>query len=143
MICNCCGSSDIKVSSAGKLSDYPFFARCNSCNATASVNHANKPVGTFADKSTRKLRDIAHKEFDRIWRNSINETSRDDAYEWLAKELMIPLDLCHLSFMGKDALKKVIEVSKKRCEVLHKRRKKEELQKKKFIRKNFKRRKDV
>lgn len=52
------------------------------------------PLGTPADKETRRAREAAHAAFDPIWRNKT--LRRADAYRRLAAKLGISPDECHI-----------------------------------------------
>lgn len=60
------------------------------------------PMGELADKETRALRILAHRAFDPIWRK--NYMNRNQAYNWLAKQLNISYNICHFSLMSKENL---------------------------------------
>lgn len=60
-------------------------------------------------KSRRaKLRIAAHKCFDPIW--EFGSDSRGKAYQWLAQELGLPPDRCHMKLMDEAQLLRVIEL---------------------------------
>ena len=56
------------------------------------------PAGIMANRTLRKLRIAAHKNFDIICKNGI--MSKRDLYLWLANLLNIPLSQAHISFLG-------------------------------------------
>lgn len=53
-----------------------------------------KPLGTPADKETRRAREAAHAAFDPIWRDK--SLRRTEAYRRLAAKLGISVDECHI-----------------------------------------------
>jgi hypothetical protein len=63
----------------------------------------------MADRATRALRIKAHEEFDKLWRTGL--MSRSKAYFWLASELEIASDQCHISWLTKEQLIKTARIS--------------------------------
>jgi hypothetical protein len=57
----------------------------------------------MADKTTRHLRAKAHESFDQLWRSGL--MTRSDAYRWLARELEIDGEACHISLLTQDQLR--------------------------------------
>lgn len=62
------------------------------------------------DRRATKAREMAHKAFDPIWRRRY--MTRSEAYLWLALQLGIPVDDCHMGMMTNAECQRVIEVSK-------------------------------
>lgn len=75
--------------------------------------HAGTSIaaGTMANRTLRKLRIDAHKNFDIICKNGI--MSKRDLYLWLANLLNVPLSLAHISFLGEYYCRLVIDESQK------------------------------
>lgn len=55
----------------------------------------DQPKGTFADKPTRQARKDAHAAFDPLFDSG--EMSREDAYAWLAVQMGLSIEQCHIS----------------------------------------------
>jgi hypothetical protein len=58
------------------------------------------PLGTPANPPLRKLRSQTHAEFDPLWRGGFRAKkvmSRTECYAWLASQLGIHPDLCHVA----------------------------------------------
>lgn len=113
--CDSCGSANIERTTNDVIygqayGKWPHIYFCNECRAAVGCHVGTFiPLGKMADRQTRYLRKKAHCEFDRIWQDGL--MSREDAYNWLAEQLQIEQNECHLSWISKDQLKKTIEVS--------------------------------
>jgi hypothetical protein len=116
--CDRCASLNIqfcenKVLYHGKnYGKWPWCWYCNDCGAAVGC-HSNTrlPLGTMTDAKTRLLRRLAHDAFDPLWRDRYMK--RSQAYGWLARQLNITTENCHISQMSREQLKLVIELSKK------------------------------
>lgn len=114
--CDNCGSSDIVYTTNSilyhgpMLGDWPWIHFCNNCRAAVGChNGTNIPMGKMADKKVRMLRAKAHSHFDRIWSNQV--MPRSQAYAWLAEQLGIPTEECHLAWLTKEQLVETIRLS--------------------------------
>lgn len=67
-------------------------ARCGCHKGT------HNPLGTLADKETRKLREMVHKAFDTIWKRG--SLSRKEAYFRLADCMLIDHHECHVGMFN-------------------------------------------
>lgn len=67
-----------------------------------------KPLGRLADKVLRKAKRNAHQAFDYLWQDRI--MSRKEAYAWLAKELGIKPERCHIGMMDVQTCNAVVDV---------------------------------
>lgn len=65
------------------------------------------PLGRLADKVLRKAKNNAHQAFDYIWKDRI--MTRKEAYAWLAKELGIPPERCHIGMMDVSTCNAVVD----------------------------------
>lgn len=54
----------------------------------------------------------AHAEFDPIWRDGL--VGRKEAYAWLASQLGIHTDVCHIGMFDEEMCRKVAEICKNR-----------------------------
>lgn len=83
---------------------YGFKWECTPCDASVGCHKdTQRPKGTLANKATRAARIAAHEAFDPIWleklRRSPHRTKasvREGAYEWLARQLQLTKDECHI-----------------------------------------------
>ena len=64
------------------------------------------PMGMPCGRTTAKARQVAHAAFDPIWEAKVaggtsRENARQAAYRWLARELGIRPDDCHIAYFNK------------------------------------------
>lgn len=93
---------------------------CIDCGAYVGCHRAGRnkgrPLGTVANAEDRKLRGVAHRLFDSLWRRKMRRdscgqsTARSAAYSWLAREMGIPKKECHMAMMQSDRLNLVISI---------------------------------
>lgn len=74
------------------------FWVCRPCGAHVGCHDGTcQPFGGLANGQLRRARMEAHRSFDRIWNSG--SMSRGDAYLWLADQLGIAVDQCHIGMM--------------------------------------------
>jgi len=66
----------------------------------------------LVSKETHDARIKAHAAFDVLWQ--IGPLTRKNAYKWLACELGMTTEQCHIKLMGVDDANRVVEVVKKK-----------------------------
>lgn len=73
-----------------------WFYQCEPCQAHVGCHRRapHKPLGTLAKPALRRARSQAHAVFDPLWRKGA--MTRDEAYEWLSRQLELPVDDCHI-----------------------------------------------
>lgn len=102
-----------------KLSEKEFYY-CEPCEAWVGMHVINKkPFGTLAKIDLRKKRALAHSAFDKIWITDIKNGSakgvaRKKAYSWLAEELNMPIEQCHIGNFNIEDCNKVLVLCLKR-----------------------------
>jgi len=119
--CPYCGSPAIlrsadgiyKNNSAGAMlyvcSKYP------ACDSYVRVIPGTKtPAGSLANTALRALRIETHRYFDLLFQTGI--MSRNEAYEWLACMLQMPLSQTHIGNLGEYYCRRVIEETKRLIE---------------------------
>lgn len=68
---------------------------CYRCKASVYCHHGTHvPLGYMATAHTRYLRAKAHEAFDPIWKQGL--ITRDQAYEWLARQLSVTTAYAHI-----------------------------------------------
>lgn len=83
---------------------------CTACDAYVGVHAGTRiPLGRMANKRLRKLKNMAHAQFDRAWRQG--GISRGEAYRRLAWFYGIPVKECHIGWFDVAMVSKVIEVT--------------------------------
>lgn len=115
ILCGYCGTAAILV---GGIKIYPHrkdlykkkFWLCKTCGAYVGTHKNNSPLGRLANAELRMEKGKAHKAFDPLWQSG--KQSRSEAYAWLAKELKICEDRCHIGMFGVDTCKKVVSICK-------------------------------
>lgn len=146
--CDLCCSTNVILTTNDRVfgktyGDWPHVYFCEDCGASVGC-HPNTylPLGRMTDRYTRKLRARAHEAFDPLWRSGL--MTRTAAYNWLAHELNIEPQDCHISWLTREQLKTVetraIEYYKEREAVLARRKEK---RRERFNEQNDRRRKRI
>lgn len=79
------------------------------CDAYVGVHRGTDvPLGRMADADLRAWKGRAHALFDPIWRSG--RMKRGQAYRWLARELGLIRDECHIGMFDVDRCKQVVEL---------------------------------
>lgn len=101
---------------------YGLIWLCAPCDAYVGIHknsHNARPLGTLANGSLRKLRSAAHEAFDPMWRRAVQVhqisryKARNEAYAWLAAQLNLDQDNCHIAMFDEEACKRVISLFSK------------------------------
>ena len=66
------------------------------------------PMGQLADAQLRAARQVAHAVFDPIWRDA--GTPRRAAYDWLARQMGLPVERTHIAEFDLAQCRRVVEV---------------------------------
>ena len=86
-----------------------FFYHCAPCKATVSCFPGSAvPKGTLANAKLRKARLRAHEAFDPLWQKGY--INRSNAYEWLAKQMRMHIDNCHMALFDYEQCQEVIRI---------------------------------
>ncbi len=117
MKCDACQSTAIALENNSILygkdyGDWPIIWYCYSCAAAVGCHKGTAiPLGKMADRDTRSIRSKAHEAFDPIWKNKKKKRkSRNAAYAWLAEQLKIAKEECHISRFDKQRCLEVISI---------------------------------
>jgi hypothetical protein len=87
------------------------FYQCSECDAYVGCHpRSDKPLGGLANGDLRRIRSLAHRAFDPLWNEARNESRRRAAYSWLADQLGIPSNQCHIGQFDVETCKKVLDV---------------------------------
>jgi hypothetical protein len=77
--------------------DWPYAYACQDCDAYVGLHPQTLiPLGTLANRGLRHARKAAHQAFDPIWKE--RHMNRTTAYIWLAMQLKIDPNECHISW---------------------------------------------
>lgn len=97
-------SSEIYGRSYGLALICARFPTCNSfvgCHVESGL-----PKGTIANAELREWRKRAHAAFDPVWKDGT--MNRHAAYKWLAMQLKIERDECHIGMFNVDMCREVV-----------------------------------
>lgn len=93
--------------------------RCDPCDAQVGVHkHNNQPLGTLANAELRAARKKAHSYFDPLWRSKMQRNSftvaqaRKPAYEWLAAQMGLSIEECHIGEFNIEQCNEVMRICK-------------------------------
>lgn len=102
-----------------------YIRVCNPCNASVSCHPGTKnAMGRLANADLRRLRVTAHIYFDALWKFKMGRLyytkyeARNEAYVWLAEQLGIDPENCHIAYFGKTLTSRTIKLCKTYCEQL-------------------------
>lgn len=86
------------------------FWACTPCRAYVGCHRDsnNLPLGRLANVELRTAKRLAHAAFDPLWQGKAMR--RADAYAWLAGELGISAQECHIGMFDVEMCKRVREV---------------------------------
>lgn len=96
------------------LGDLLFYL-CR-CGASVGTHKGTRePLGTPANARTKSARSAAHAAFDPLWKASDAKrngegNARKRGYRWLAGELQIPFEECHIGMMSAAVANRVREI---------------------------------
>lgn len=98
------------------LATKPFW-RCCVCGAYVGCHDGTfQAKGSPAGPETRQARIEAHAVFDPLWRAKAERAAisrgeaRGQAYKWLAAELDISVDRCHIGMMDATTARRVVQI---------------------------------
>lgn len=114
VICSYCGQLTklVQGSEIYKTENKPYskkyFYYCKECDAYVGCHPGTKnSMGTVANRRLRKLRNSCHNSFDKIWKDK--HLTRSQAYKWLAAELNISPEQCHIAMFDEQICLKAIQ----------------------------------
>jgi len=117
----CNGSTEYVDSAAVYDKSYGMIYLCRACNAWVGVHAGtDKALGRLAKAELRQLKMLAHRCFDPIAvEGLINDfyhlhipgmNTREKAYWWLAGEMGIKPEYCHIGMFDEEECKRVIAI---------------------------------
>lgn len=87
------------------------FYICTPCDAYVGTHKdSSKPLGRLSNAELRGWKMKAHRVFDSLWKD--NHMTRREAYQWLADQLEINIDDCHIGMFDIETCIKTVEVSR-------------------------------
>lgn|SRR4030065_715298 len=85
------------------------FYMCYPCSAYVGCHPGTtKPLGRLANAELRKAKQAAHSAFDPLWKKS-GKQKRKAAYTWLASQLDIHVNDCHIGMFDVEMCRRVVE----------------------------------
>ncbi|MCK5662505.1 MAG: hypothetical protein KAI17_03415 [Thiotrichaceae bacterium] len=86
--------------------DYP------ECNSYVGCHPGTiRPLGSMANKELRTYRSELHALFDPQWKNAIpKQKVRSELYHWLAGELSLPVEKCHMAYFNLEEAKQALQI---------------------------------
>lgn len=98
------------------------------------------PKGRPANPRLRTLKKEAHKQFDPIWQSGL--LSRKEAYNWLASQMEMTLDECHIGMFDVSQCQKVIRICKEQDNPVINRYRRDHYQERPIFTKGYKHKKN-
>jgi len=93
------------------------FYLCKPCKAYVGCHPGGaKPLGRLADARLRRAKSMAHRHFDVLWKKNTNKQrrrkkmDRREAYCWLAEQLDIPREHCHIGMFDIETCQRVVDL---------------------------------
>jgi len=95
------------------------FWACFKCGAWVGCHEGSRthaPLGRLANAKLRYHKSEAHRHFDPLWRHKMEREgcskrqARKAAYAWLAEQLGIPKEECHIGMFGVPQCREVVRV---------------------------------
>jgi len=114
VICPYCSKPAVYANSAEIYGrNYGKVYLCKPCNAYVGVHKGTtKPKGSLANKELREWRIKAHASFDALWSQG-EPFNRNGAYQWLANQLSLPRDECHIGMFDVEQCKMTVNACAK------------------------------
>jgi hypothetical protein len=99
--------------------DYGPIYRCDPCDAHVGCHPGTfKPLGRLANKELRQAKQRAHEAFDPRWKTGKGGKGgrRRQAYAWLAAQLGIPFQECHIGEFDVETCNRVVELCREKAD---------------------------
>ena len=119
LLCNYCARRAVLLEDSTPVYglDHGPLWRCPSCPAWVGCHRGSRdPLGRLADLELRRAKQAAHRFFDPLWRHAERDLgwsrwrARSSAYAWLADELGIPPDDCHIGWFDLGHCRRAVAV---------------------------------
>lgn len=100
-LCPYCHKQSVKITGNElygnrKDTNKKLFWVCWDCQAWVGCHKGTEtPLGTLANGELREMRSQVHWDFDQIWQ--LKHMTRTQAYEWLAEQMGISQEDCHVA----------------------------------------------
>lgn len=121
VLCDYCGKPAVPTKGSNIWPSRPelsltFFYCCDPCGARVGTHKGTwQPLGRLANADLRRLRQEAHAVFDPICHSLIpvggkRQQGREAGYRWLAEQLGLTRDTCHVGLFDDALCRRAIEV---------------------------------
>jgi hypothetical protein len=117
VVCDYCGNGAQLVTGREVYPHRPDlyakqFYQCKPCDAMVGCHPGTtKALGRLANAELRRAKIYAHAAFDPIWKSGCKK--RSSAYAWLADQLGINHQDCHIGMFDVDMCMRVVEVCRR------------------------------
>ena len=120
--CPYCNGVTLYVDSAEVYGEsFGMIYLCRGCAAWVGVHEGTDiALGRLANEELREWKKLAHKSFDKLFIESIinkiypiyimGVTNREKAYIWLAEQMGIQKEFCHIGMFDVDECKQLVEI---------------------------------
>ncbi len=112
----CAGKPQLMDSEAIYGRSYGLIWACLSCSAWVGVHKGSeRPLGRLANAELREWKKKAHAAFDPLWKKKIAQgtkrfQARTAAYEWLAGQMKLTRELCHIGMFDVRECRRVVDI---------------------------------
>lgn len=126
VVCDYCRAPATFLASSAPLyrgKDYGPAWACMGCQAWVGCHPGTeRPLGRLADKELREWKRKAHAAFDPLWERKLatrraergpaypKAAARGSGYKWLAEQLRITREQCHIGMFDVETCKRVVEL---------------------------------
>lgn len=97
--------------------DYGPIWHCAPCEAWVGCHKGSRePLGRLANKALRRAKQAAHASFDPMWQAKMarfgiaKHSARGDGYRWLAEQMGLRVEDCHIGMMDESQCARVVEI---------------------------------
>lgn len=93
------------------------FWQCAPCDVWVGCHRGTeRPLGRLANAELRAAKIAAHVAFDELWKRTTpaGSYSRTGAYRWLAEQLGIEVERCHIGMFDVEQCQRVVEICEAR-----------------------------
>ena len=94
------------------------FYQCAPCDSYVGCHpHTSTPMGRVANAKLRRLKSTTHQAFDQIWKSG--QVTRASAYAWLATELKMTKEQCHIGMFDEEQCIQAITMCTDKTDTLY------------------------
>lgn len=117
-VCPYCHANSVFSATSSHLysRDYGAVWECRPCKAWVGCHPDGTPLGRLADAGLRQWKMRAHAAFDPLWKAKMRRDgcsqakARGAGYKWLAEQMGMAREDCHIGMMGEGDCRRVVEI---------------------------------